>query len=108
LLCPHSLRYDGPGAGGRCKTKTGLPRLLGICRELAKWGHNIKSDYGGGAMTVSQAEAAFNIRFDGLWPDIDIKIMQFTCMDTKASFYVKDVSELPDKIKEVRAKFGKD
>jgi len=85
LLCPHSLRYDGPGAGGRCKTKTGLPRLLGICRELAKWGHNIKSDYGGGAMTISQNDN-----------------------ETKSSFLVETLLELPSKLKEMREKFGKD
>ena len=46
---PYSLRYDGPGAGGRCETNTGLAEKTAskghgcnvrcaMCRELAKQG----------------------------------------------------------------------
>ena len=59
-------------------------------------------------MTISQAEAAFNIEFLGIQQTPVRKSLCFNDNETKSSFLVETLLELPSKLKEMREKFGKD
>ena len=55
---------------------------------------------------ISRLETKFNVIFDGGWPQTDL--LQFTCLETNGTFCVKHFDELPEKVRELRKRFGKD
>jgi len=55
-------------------------------------------------MKIHQAESVFNVEFMG----VDRQFMSFRDNESGELFTVETMLELPEKLKEVRGKFGKD